>query len=194
MEAKKGDEEPSDITAPFVCSCAKCNIIVGDSYSFLSSHEAMRTITLTAASNIQRSADVYTAKNGIDIGSTYFSFTCTNCSTTLGRYYLTTSKDLDYIREKFTFNIDGINSYILGTSQHGTMPEPIVENNNVANDNASSTQSGTNHDVESLKDDVYKLQHVVMALLERVSYLEQLNIKVTSPDSISNSNSNKRRK
>ena len=193
MDTKKAEEEPGDVTAPFVCSCAKCNVIVGDSYSFLSSHEVMRTITLTAASNIQRSADVYTAKNGIDIGSTYFSFTCANCSTALGRYYLTTSKDLDYLREKFTFNIDGINSYILGTSQHGTMPEPIVNSTIVTNDNIENAQNGTNHDVQSLSDEVYKLQHVVMALLERVSYLEQVNIKMAPPVD-NNIGNNKRRK
>ena len=79
----------------------------------------MQTITLTAASGIQRSADVYTSKAGPDVGSTYFRFTCASCQNPLGRYYLTTSKDLDNLREKFTFTIESITSYELGKPQHG---------------------------------------------------------------------------
>ena len=79
----------------------------------------MQTITLTAASGIQRSADVYTSKAGPDVGSTYFRFTCASCQNPLGRYYLTTSRDLDNLREKFTFTIESITSYELGKPQHG---------------------------------------------------------------------------
>ena len=83
----------------------------------------MQTITLTAASGIQRSADVYTSKAGPDVGSTYFRFTCAACQNSLGRYYLTTSKDLDNLREKFTFTIESITSYELGKPQHGRITD-----------------------------------------------------------------------
>jgi Yippee zinc-binding/DNA-binding /Mis18, centromere assembly len=79
----------------------------------------MRTITLTAASNIQRSADVYTSKEGLDVGSTYFRFTCAMCQNPLGLYYLTTSKDLDELREKFSFSYESVTLYEIGKAQHG---------------------------------------------------------------------------
>lgn len=86
----------------------------------------MQTITLTGASNISRSADVYTSKSGLDVGSTYYKFFCTSCQANLGRYYLTTSKDLDDLREKFTFTIDSIKSYELGKNKIGKGLEEVM--------------------------------------------------------------------
>ena len=37
----------------------------------------------------------------------------------LGRFYLTTSKALDVIREQFTFSVNAISSYELGKPMHG---------------------------------------------------------------------------
>ena len=112
---------PPSISAPLIFQCGSCKVIVGDSFSFVESREDVRMISLTAASNIQRSADVYTSKTGSDIGSTYFSFACSVCNNDLGKYYLTTSKDLDSLREKFTFYVDAISSYELGHAQHGNL-------------------------------------------------------------------------
>ncbi len=178
MSTSEGDGS-EDISGPLVFSCAKCRTIVGDSFSFLSSNESMQTITLTASSNIQRSADVYTSKSGSDVGSTYFSFTCNNCQCTLGRYYLTTSKDLDDLREKFTFNVNYVSSYELGTSQHGKMPDPIedgsdkTDKKSVSNNNEDdSALSKTRNDVNGLNEEVLKVQTVLVGVLERIETLE----------------------
>ena len=104
------------ISAPLVFQCAKCFKIVGDSYSLICSHEELGTVTLASASNIARSPDVYTSKEGRDVGSTYFSFTCSHCDSRLGNYYLTTSKDLDEIREKFTFSVSTVTAYEIGAA------------------------------------------------------------------------------
>ena len=129
-EMADGDNADDDaqVSAPLVFSCSKCKTIVGDSFAFLSSNEEANTITLSAASNIQRSAELFTSYEALDEGSTYFCFMCNQpqCLQTLGRFYVTTSKDLDEVREKFTFNIDSITSYELGKAQHGKMPEPVV--------------------------------------------------------------------
>lgn len=166
-------EDQQEISGPLVFSCSKCRTIVGDSYSFLSSNEDMQTITLTAASNIQRSADVYTSTLGSDIGSTYFSFSCINCNTSLGRYYLTTSSDLDDLRSKFTYNVGVINSYELGKSQHGKMPDLIeLSNNNEYDEDQSNVNIKVKESLTSLNDEVFKVQRVIMDVLERVSQLE----------------------
>ena len=98
----------------------------------------MRTITLTAASNIQRSADVYTSKEGLDVGSTYFRFTCAMCQNPLGLYYLTTSKDLDDLREKFSFNYESVTLYEIGKAQHG-VDNPVPFN---TSDSSARTEDG----------------------------------------------------
>lgn len=108
----------------------------------------MRTITLTAASNIQRSADVYTSKEGLDVGSTFFRFTCAMCQNPLGLYYLTTSKDLDDLREKFSFSYESVTLYEMGKAQHGVdNPVPINTSDQsatAAEDDGESSSSHTN--------------------------------------------------
>jgi Yippee zinc-binding/DNA-binding /Mis18, centromere assembly len=108
----------------------------------------MRTVTLTAASNIQRSADVYTSKEGLDVGSTFFRFTCAVCQNPLGLYYLTTSKDLDDLREKFSFSYESVTLYELGKAQHG-VDNPVPFNTSdpsapAAEDGEESSSSHSN--------------------------------------------------
>lgn len=161
-----GESISSDITGPLVFSCSSCKTIVGDSYAFICSNESLKSITLSAANNIERSADVYTSKGGYDIGSTYFSFACSVCHASIGRYYLTTSKDLDQIREKFTFAIDNISSYEVGKSKFGKMPEPEIFTFGGDDDGLSSSQNS------NIADDILKVichSVVVFKLHLRVS-------------------------
>lgn len=174
MSESANAQDDDQINAPLVFSCAKCRTIVGDSFSFLSSNEDMQTITLTAASNIQRSADVFNSKTGNDVGCTYFVFTCINCQSPLGRYYLTTSRDLDDLRQKFTFTVQAISSYQLGKAQHGQMPECTTGE---GKDTSSKESNGSNDDTSTsaLAEEVVKIQTVVMNLLARVAQLEEAN-------------------
>lgn len=177
-EEKKEERSEEEISGPLCFSCSKCRTIVGDSFSFLTSNEEAQTITLTASSNIKRSADVYTSKGGFDVGSTYFNFTCSNCQELLGRYYLTTSKDLDELREKFTFLVTKIQSYELGKAQNGKMPEPVAEDGQDGSDQDDAAKSGGLQDqgmVEALgnmQKEILKVQHVLVGVLERIEKVE----------------------
>ncbi len=130
----------AQLNAALVFQCVKCQCIVGDSVALVKSDESQQSLTLSAVSNIKWSSSVETAKDGYDVGNTYFTFGCAQCGVgqpsfwhscnwcslwiqaLYGKYYLTTSSDLDYAREKFTFNISSIKSYVLGFPQHGTIP------------------------------------------------------------------------
>ena len=118
--------EVAEVEGPLVFQCAKCDMIIGDSFSYLCAREDLQTLTLTSSSNIARSAEVFTSYEGGDVGSTYFVFTCTRCEQKIGKYYITTSKGLDEIREKFTFSLDAISSYSLGKSRFGVLPEILT--------------------------------------------------------------------
>jgi hypothetical protein len=154
IENAGGDQD--EVSGPLVFSCTKCKTIVGDSFAFLCSSENVKTITLSAASNIQRTSELYTSFSDHDEGSTYFCFMCTGCQALLGRYYVTTSRDLDHIREKFTFNINEISSYELGKAQHGKLPEPMeqiaVRDSPIPNKN-------------SLEEDVLKVNSLQVPLI-----------------------------
>ena len=169
------DNDETLITSPLVFYCSKCRTIVGDSFSYLSSDAELKVITLSATSNIQRSADVYTSKSGADVGSTYFSFACVSCQTSLGRYYLTTSKDLDYLREKFSFNVDSISSYTLGNAQHGKIPDPLPDgefDNNIdmIDKNDEENLKGS---IITLNQEIVKIQALFIGLVDRIEKLEQ---------------------
>jgi hypothetical protein len=119
----------------------------------MSSNEEAKTITLSAASNIQRTNEVFTSYESLDEGSTYFEVLCRSCQQALGRYYVTTSKDLDHVREKFTFSIDAITSYELGKAQHGKIPEVTVVSFPVAEEVAAEDSNP----IETVQEDVTKV-------------------------------------
>lgn len=68
-----------EVSSPLVFQCLKCNLIVGDSYSFHCANPEQHTISLSAASNIKRVSELFTSFSGSDIGSTYVNFTCSGC-------------------------------------------------------------------------------------------------------------------
>ena len=120
-------EEVPTIDTPLVFQCLKCRSIVGDSLSVVSIHQGMQLITLSAAEHIRREKEIYTSKSGDDIGSTFYRFSCKICSSVIGRYYLTTSKDLDALREQFSFDIQAVSSYQLGKPSMNTNALPSDE-------------------------------------------------------------------
>jgi len=122
------DADDSPVSGPLVFSCRKCRTIVGDSFSMLCSNQEDATITLSAASHVQRGTQLFTSYESLDEGNSYFWFQCSEprCQEKLGKYYVTTSRDLDHVREKFTFSVEAIDSYELGKAQFGHIPEADV--------------------------------------------------------------------
>ena len=108
---------------PLVLQCMNCRTIVGDTTHLLATFQVHSLIILSAATDVQRDGDIITSRSGDDVGSTYYKFACKHCNSSLGRYYLTTSKDLDGLRERFAFHVDKISSYQLGSSSASSAEE-----------------------------------------------------------------------
>lgn len=156
------------IAGPLVFSCGKCRTIIGDSLSLVGTHAQLKTITLAAASKITRTEELVTSKVGLDKGSTFVNLNCFNCSALLGRYYLTTPKGLDELREKFSFLIENISSYELGKYEYGEAvdaPNPTLEESRVESQQKPSLE---------LEENILKIQHVVLGLENRLSRVEEL--------------------
>ena len=162
--AVSNDDEASPVSGPLVFSCGKCRTIVGDSFSFLCSNEEEKTITLAAASNVKRGAHIFTSYNTLDEGNSYFDVNCLDagCKEKLGRYYVTTSKELDHVREKFTFSVDAITSYELGKAQFGHTPDAEVIELPAAEEEEPEVAVAS---VETVQEDVSKVPNPLHASL-----------------------------
>lgn len=191
-------QETEEISGPLVFSCGNenCKVILGDSYGYVTANEATKTITLSAASNITRSTNVFTSKSGHDVGSTYFAFSCSGCKASLGKYYLTTSKDLDDIREKFTFNGDALSTYELGKAKFGKIPEQeeleFGEHDTISKETSTNGSAGKllkshlnslrEKKISELESQILKMKHVIVDLAERVTVLESKDNSSSVPN------------
>ena len=159
-----GEAGKQEINAPLVFQCKSCGVIVGDSWTMQSSDEGMETITLAAASNVSRAQEPVTSKEGADMGSTFHLLHCAKCEALLGRVYLTTARQLDPLRDMFTFSTAAVTSYLLGSSEFAAPGFGTV---------ASTGEAGVNAPPASASaDDITKLQSLILVLDDRVSELE----------------------
>ena len=81
---------------------------------------------------------------------------------------------MDEIREKFTFSMNSIKAYQLGIAQHGKIPEPSLPNTQ-GNHNASnhdSNESFFGGESKTMKEEIIKLQAVIIDIVGRVQCLE----------------------
>lgn len=150
------DNADVPISTPIVFQCLRCRAIIGDSFSLICISEEQQLITLSSANNIQRDGDIFTSKTGDDVGSTFYRFSCKICNAGLGKYYLTTSKDLDQLREQFSFEISQVSSYQLGTTQ--------IQNREVLEQEAEAPSPNSLSNFE-LTSEIYKVRIAVVAFL-----------------------------
>lgn len=181
MSTASSDVE-EEVSAPVVFQCFKCNLVVGDSFAFRCADRDRQTITLSAASNITRTSDIYTSSSKFDYGSTYITFNCLGCENTLGKFYLTTSRDVDNLREAFTFDTKNVCSYELGKARHkreASYDTDLGAQNSKILEKLELVQQS----VRDMETEIRKIQHVMCGLDNRVSLLEG------TPQVYSNSNS-----
>lgn len=106
-------------TTPIVFSCGRCRTVIGDSLNLVCTNGDLRIVTLAGANNILKVDNLITSKEPLDRGSTFFPLQCAECKGLLGKYYLTTPRAFDDLRERFSLLADQISTYILGEIQTG---------------------------------------------------------------------------
>jgi hypothetical protein len=158
-------EPTPSIAGPLIFSCKKCHRILGDSLSLIGTHEELKTITLSAASNITRTEDLITVKqlSTVDKGSAYVLLNCSTCQKTIGKYYLTTPKALDDLRENFTFSVAEIDSYELGKAEYGESG---------SNNEGNQLRNGGRKENSNNDGEIFQIKHVLIGLEERLRKLE----------------------
>lgn len=74
----------------------------------------------------------------------------------LGKFYLTTSCDMDDAREVFTFDADKVTSVQLGNAHHGKLKYPQAVTSSTEN-NVNAVLLATTQALQDLKDEVQKV-------------------------------------
>ncbi len=110
-------------------------------------------------STVKRSqTTVMTSKTGHDAGCTYVNIFCVGCDETIGKYYITTSRVVDRLRDKFSLFIDKVSVYQVGSANMGSYPEPEVLLQHEKPDTA--------------QEDMLKIKEVLLSLHDKITSLE----------------------
>ena len=165
VAALPASDEAMSPTGPFVLYCSassSCRTIIGDSLSIIGSNEVLKTVSLRRASNVTRQEALKTSVGkDVDQGATFFPIDCEQCKKTIGRYYITTPRELDDVRHCLTFFVDKLSSYVLGSGQIGD-----------DNDSGGLGEEDGKIENEEELDELSQMQFVVGALERRISALE----------------------
>ncbi|WFD33440.1 hypothetical protein MCUN1_000253 [Malassezia cuniculi] len=117
---------PTDSVPALVFQCAECLTIVGDSYAWIMAHKELSLIVLSRTTDkVAVLSELVTAEEDLCHGSTYTRLRCANCSRDLGRRFQSTPATLDALRGVFSFHVDAVIVYQLGSTQASGHPTQV---------------------------------------------------------------------
>ncbi|KAI7793758.1 protein Mis18-alpha [Triplophysa rosa] len=121
-------EEDGESDGPAVFMCGKCKLPIGDSLSWAGSDDERNQIMLKRISdNVVIGKEPFVSGTRKELGCLVVSLTCHGCGSDLGIVYISTPKHLDFKRSLFCFNVQSIESYVVG-SPGQQMPDLDHEN------------------------------------------------------------------
>lgn len=165
--------------SPLIVYCRKCSTIFGDTCTFVCTHTELRTVTLSAATAVTvREDEPETSTSGVTSGSTFLRVHCESCGARVGRYYRSTVRDLDLMRDGFSFDQEAIGSYELGSTGGpgvggraggGQAAGPAAEARE--NGGIAPTAAATRH-IEAIETQLLKVENLMLLFNERIEVLE----------------------
>uniref|UniRef100_A0A9J8D2G3 Protein Mis18-alpha n=1 Tax=Cyprinus carpio carpio TaxID=630221 RepID=A0A9J8D2G3_CYPCA len=109
-------EEDAESDGPAVFMCGKCKLPIGDSLSWAGSDDEQNQIMLKRITdNVVIDKEPFVSGTRKELGCLVVNLTCCGCCSELGIMYISTPKKLDYKRSLFCFNVENIESYVVGS-------------------------------------------------------------------------------
>lgn len=144
---------------PIVFQCKGCKNIIGDSSAFVSADQQLEVICVHAVTSLVSSSEcLETSTEGADMGSTFRPLQCTSCNLVIGRVYRTTPKELDHLRNMFSFDVEQIQSYQIGS---------LSEMQSVSTEEILDIPTA-----KALETRIGKIECVILMLMERMGLAE----------------------
>ena len=150
---RRRDED--DTRSVVVLQCRSCRTIVGDTSSLVMKKRGV--IAIETAVSVTRARETRTSKEGDDRGCTYALLSCATCDAHLGRWYMTTPRAMDAMRDCHAFDAAALTTCSVGSSAAG--------------DDAAAAL-GAPDPTEELRADLTKVQDVLLGLHTRLTNLE----------------------
>ena len=117
---RRRDED--DTRSVVVLQCRSCRTIVGDTSSLVMKKRGV--IAIETAVSVTRARETRTSKEGDDRGCTYALLSCATCDAHLGRWYMTTPRAMDAMRDCHAFDAAALTTYSVGSSAAGDDAAP----------------------------------------------------------------------
>ncbi|XP_062905887.1 protein Mis18-alpha [Mobula hypostoma] len=119
-----------DSDLPVVFLCSQCRLPVGDSLAWAGANPKENMIYLKSVTNnilVDKDQKIDRADES---GCIYVLLSCTGCSLSLGRMYLSTPAHLDFKRNIYCLAVAYIESYVLGSTINAELADdskkPVV--------------------------------------------------------------------
>uniref|UniRef100_A0A7S3JQU0 Mis18 domain-containing protein n=1 Tax=Aureoumbra lagunensis TaxID=44058 RepID=A0A7S3JQU0_9STRA len=162
---------------PLVFQCIECKTIIGDSLSLVVTDEDLQAVVVDYVRDVVDMAnEIQTADStGRNSGTTFKELTCSSCEARLGRFYVSVPRTLSALRDRYAIDIEAISSYELGAP--GPPPEDNDHNGSMTFAVNGSIVSRIDSLEFDLRDEIRKVQGVILSLHERLQALENTNTK-----------------
>jgi len=167
--------EPTPPERPLVIYCSKCNTIFGDTSSFVCTHAGLKTITLAEATMVTSKGNEHNVEAEIDserrrftAGSMFYRLHCKSCDQCVGKVFVSTVRDLDMMRDRFTFEQKAIKSYELGIRLQDTNQSVGGAGGGKQEGEVSSLVDR----IEEMESTMIKVENLMLLFNERLEELE----------------------
>ncbi|KAJ3589395.1 hypothetical protein NHX12_010240 [Muraenolepis orangiensis] len=126
-EDQEDQEDDDQEEGSLVFLCAKCNLTVGDSLSWSGSDEDGEIHLSRVTDNVVMGTENHLYEPRPGRRCLIVDLSCKGCQSALGMVYLSTPKALDYKRLAFCFQVQQLESYLLGSANQKMSAESPLE-------------------------------------------------------------------